>query len=134
VLRFPAFDEALDAIIYASFLALGYALIENIHYLQYLTKSEAIARGFAGPLVHIVFASVWAYHIGLAHIRGLSVLKATLKWLTAAAILHGVYDFIALGMPRAALVVAAVLIVVIWIWRLNLIRRLNSSTREDAQA
>lgn len=134
VLRFRAFDEVLDAIIYASFLALGYALIENIHYLQYLTKSESIARGFAGPLVHIVFASVWAYHIGLAHIRGRGVLWASLKWLTVAAILHGIYDFIALGLPRAALVFAAVLIVAIWIWRLKLIRRLSGSTHEDAQA
>jgi RsiW-degrading membrane proteinase PrsW (M82 family) len=28
-LRLPAFDEPLDGIIYASFIALGYAAIEN---------------------------------------------------------------------------------------------------------
>ena len=33
VLRFRAFDEPLDGIIYASFISLGYAAVENYHYL-----------------------------------------------------------------------------------------------------
>ena len=33
VLRFKAFDDDLDGITYASFIALGYAAIENVHYL-----------------------------------------------------------------------------------------------------
>jgi RsiW-degrading membrane proteinase PrsW (M82 family) len=131
VLRFRAFDEALDAIIYASFIALGYALVENLHYLQYLSRNEAIARGFAGPLVHIVFASVWAYHIGIAHVSGRNIVWVAVKWLAVGAFLHGCYDFIALGMPRAALVAAAILIVSIWIWRLSVIRRLNNPPPEN---
>jgi RsiW-degrading membrane proteinase PrsW (M82 family) len=131
VRRFRAFDEALDAIIYASFIALGYALIENVHYLQFLTPNEAIARGFAGPLVHIVFASVWAYHIGIAHVSGRKIIWVALKWLAVAAFLHGCYDFIALGLPQPALVAAAILIVSIWIWRLRVIRRLNQPPPEN---
>jgi RsiW-degrading membrane proteinase PrsW (M82 family) len=45
VQRFRAFDEDLDGIIYASFIAMGYATMENLHNLEYLTKNEAIARG-----------------------------------------------------------------------------------------
>lgn len=70
VLRFKAFDEPLDGIVYGSFLALGFSLVENLHFAQFLTPTEIAARGFAGPLVHIVFTSVWAYHIGIAHMRG----------------------------------------------------------------
>ena len=128
VLRFRAFDEPLDAIIYASFIALGYALIENLHYLDFLTRNEAIARGFAGPLVHIVFASVWAYYIGLAHFSSRSVMRTALTWLLVTALLHGTYDFIALGLPKIALASAAFLVVAIWIWRLNLIMKLNRTT------
>ena len=49
VIRFKEFDEPLDGIIYASFIGLGYAAIENWQYLDYLTPLEAAARGFASP-------------------------------------------------------------------------------------
>ena len=48
VRRFRAFDEPLDGIIYASFIALGYATVENLYYLDFLTPLESVARGFAG--------------------------------------------------------------------------------------
>lgn len=127
VLRFRAFDEAADGIVYGSFLALGFSLVENLHFLQFLEPIEAIARGFAGPLVHIVFASVWAYHIGLAQIEGRGVLAAACLWLTITALLHGVYDFIVLGFPSSMLLAAAGLIVGVWLWRLALLRSLNAA-------
>lgn len=124
VLRFKAFDEPLDGIVYGSFLALGFSLVENLHFAQFLTPTEIAARGFAGPLVHIVFTSVWAYHIGSAHLRGEGVLRASVVWLAVSALLHGIYDFIVLGFPSPVLVVAALVIVSVWIWRLAVIRRL----------
>ena len=63
VVHLKAFDEPLDGIIYASFIALGYAAVENYFYLDFLTRMESIARGFAGPVVHILFASIWAHWI-----------------------------------------------------------------------
>ena len=128
VTRFRAFDQAMDGIIYASFIALGYAVVENMHFLQYLETGPAIARGFAGPLVHIVFASVWGYHIGIALVARQSIGWPALRWLIAAAALHGVYDFIVLGFSSAALIVAALLIVGVWLWRLQLLRRLGGET------
>ncbi len=129
VLRFKALDEPLDSIVYGSFLALGFSLMENLHYTDFLSRNEAIARGFAGPLVHIVFTSVWAYHIGLARLEGRSVVAAAVIWLAAAAVLHGIYDFVVLGFPAPALIVAALVIVGVWLWRLALIRRLNDARR-----
>ncbi len=125
VLRFRAFDEPVDGIVYASFLALGFSLVENIHYLQFLTPLESIARGFAGPLVHIVFASVWGYHIGIARHAGESVLRAAITWFAISAVLHGIYDFIVLGFSGTALVAAATLIVAVWVWRLRTILSLR---------
>ena len=130
VLHFDAFDEPMDGIVYGSFLALGFALIENLHYVQFLTATEAIARGFAGPLVHIVFASIWGYHIGRARLAGSGLLRATLLWLGVAAFVHGVYDFIVLGFSSTALVCAAAVIVAVWLWRLQLIRKLSAAAAE----
>ena len=134
VLRFRAFDEPGDGIVYASFLALGFSLVENLHYLQFLTPLESIARGFAGPLVHIVFASVWGYHIGLARHAKDSILRATLTWLAITAVLHGLYDFIVLGFSGTALVIAATLIVAVWVWRLKTILALGSAAKESLRS
>ena len=131
VLRFKAFDEPLDGIIYASFIALGYAAAENVYYLQYLSPIEAAARGFASPVVHIVFASIWGHWIGSARLRGRSVALHGLAGFALAATAHGIYDFIVLLRAENALLAAAGMIVIIWLWRLRL---MNSLHREAVAA
>ncbi len=134
VLRLKALDEPLDGIIYASFIGLGYAAVENIHYLDYLTPLEAAARGFASPVVHILFASIWAHWITQARLRGRSVGIALAAGLTLSAALHGFYDFLVLLNPVSALPIAASLIIAIWIWRLILMRRLHRDAVEKSSA
>ncbi|MDH3613103.1 MAG: PrsW family intramembrane metalloprotease [Gammaproteobacteria bacterium] len=131
VLRFKEFDEPLDGIIYASFIGLGYAAVENWQYLQYLTPTEAFARGFASPVIHILFASIWGHWIAQAHLTGRSVAKATIAALAVAAALHGLYDFIVILNPHNSLPIAALIIVAIWLWRLKLIRALQQKASQD---
>lgn len=130
VLRLKAFDEPIDGIIYASFIALGYATVENLQYLAYLTPLEAGARAFASPVIHILFASIWAYRITGAHLQSANILRPTLEGFLLAALLHGLYDFLVLLEPVAALPAAAVMIVGIWVWRLRLLRRLHTEAGE----
>ena len=130
VLRFRDFDEPFDGIVYASFLALGFAMAETYHYADQLTRAETIARGFAGPAVHIVFASIWGHHIGTAALAGRRLLPVALTWLGVTALLHGGYDVIVLAFPDTALLGASLLIVVVWIWRLRIVWRLNRQASE----
>lgn len=126
VIHFREFDEPIDGIIYASFIALGFAAFENIYYLPYVTDLEALARGFAGPVVHIVFASIWGYYIGRAYLCKRALGRTIAATLAVTAILHGSYDFAVIAMPATALPAAALLIVFVWIWRLRLIRDLHA--------
>ena len=125
VLRMKAFDEPLDGITYASFIALGYAAAENVLYLEFLSPFEAAARGFAGPVVHILFASIWGYWIGCAHLAGRSIFVCGLEGFAIASVLHGLYDFAVLLNPAWSLPVAASGILVLWVWRLKLMRALH---------
>jgi RsiW-degrading membrane proteinase PrsW (M82 family) len=125
LLKIPEFDEPIDGIIYASFVALGYAAVENVMYLQYLTPVEAAARGFAGPVVHMLFASIWGYRVGCAHLRGEPLLPAVVSSFLLAAGLHGLYDFFVLQQAQNALPIAALLILAIWVWRLRLLHGLQ---------
>jgi len=131
VLRFKEFDEPLDGIIYASFIGLGYAAVENWQYLEYLTTTEAYARGFASPVVHIVFASIWGHWIAQATLRKRSVAVAVLASLAIAASLHGLYDFIVILNPHNSLPLAAVLIISVWLWRLKLMRDLHEQASQE---
>jgi RsiW-degrading membrane proteinase PrsW (M82 family) len=126
VIHFKEFDEPIDGIIYASFIALGFAAVENIQYLHFVTGLEAWARGFAGPVIHIVFASIWGYYIGKAYLCRRSLGLTILAALAFTAILHGIYDFVVIALPKPALPVAAFLILGIWLWRLRLIRDLHA--------
>jgi RsiW-degrading membrane proteinase PrsW (M82 family) len=131
ILRFKEFDEPIDGIIYASFIALGFATMENIQYLQFVSGFEAIARGFAGPLVHILFASIWGFYIGVAHLQGKALLGTALGALAITALLHGIYDFVAIALPVTALPASALLMLGIWMWRMYLIRDLHSEAQAD---
>ena len=102
VVRFKAFDEPLDGIIYASFIALGYAAVENYHYLEFLSGWEAVARGFAGPVIHILFASIWAHWITLAWLERRAIAGSATKGFLLAAGLHGLYDYMVLRHPVSA--------------------------------
>jgi RsiW-degrading membrane proteinase PrsW (M82 family) len=133
VLRFSEFDEPIDGIIYASFIALGYAAVENVLYLEYLTPTEAAARGFAGPVIHMLFASIWGFTIGCAHLRGESLFGGIVRGFLLAAGLHGLYDFVVMQSAFNALPIAAGFIVAIWIWRLGLMRVLQRSARRDKE-
>jgi RsiW-degrading membrane proteinase PrsW (M82 family) len=122
VLRFKAFDEPLDGIVYASFIGLGYAAVENYYYLDFLGGLESVARGFAGPVIHILFASIWAHWITEAHLQRRPLMPAAAVGFLLAAGLHGLYDFLVLRQPVAALPLAAAMIASLWIWRLRLMR------------
>lgn len=125
VIRFKAFDEPIDGIIYASFIALGFSALENIQYLAYSTPGESIARGIAGPLVHIMFASIWGYHVGKAALKGRSLWIASGVSVIMASLLHGLYDFIVIGYAAKYLAASSGIILLIWMWRLHLIKDLH---------
>lgn len=121
VLRFKAFDEKTDGIIYASTIALGFASFENLWYLRYMEGLELLGRAFASPLTHTIFSSIWGYTCGMARILDKSLLKASLVGLFIASLIHGLFDFFTTS--PVLRVVSAVLILVIWIWRIRIQER-----------
>ena len=132
VMRFKAFDEPLDGIIYASFLGLGYAAAENVYYLEYLTPLESTARGFASPVIHILFASIWAYWVTRAKLNREPTTLPLLQGFLLSATLHGIYDFLVLLYPVVALPAAASMIIAIWVWRLLLMRHLHRTAQAES--
>ncbi len=128
---FPKFDEPIDGIIYASFIALGFAAVENYFYLPLVTSAEALARGFAGPVVHIVFASIWGYYVGKACLDERGLLWMIALAVGATALLHGLYDYLVIALPAFALPTSALLVLCLWVWRMFLIRNLQAAAGDS---
>ncbi len=121
IMRFKSIDEKTDGIIYASTIALGFASFENLWYLRYMEGLEFLGRAFASPLTHTIFSSIWGYTCGMARILDKSLLRASLVGLLFAAVTHGLFDF--LTTSSALRVISAVLILIIWIWRMRVLER-----------
>ncbi len=120
--RFRELDEPVDGIVYAACLALGFASYENLHYLGDLRGAEAVMRAFASPLTHTVFASVWGFAFAWAKLRGRTRLHGVAA-LAIAAVLHGLYDFLATD-PGLLRIGSAALVAAVWAWQIWIFRRL----------
>ena len=90
----PHFDEFFDGIVYAAYLSLGFACVENIMYVlqgddQMMT---ALARGLLAVPAHFLFAVTMGYYVSLAKFdpenKGSHLFKAFLYPM----LLHGTYD------------------------------------------
>lgn len=121
VLRFPSFDERTDGILYASFIALGFATYESILYLPHLEGLELFGRAFASPLTHTIFSSIWGYTVGLAYMRGRSRIRAAVIGLILAGTCHGLFNFLTTSAELRVL--GSLLILAVWIWRIRILER-----------
>ena len=118
LVRTPHFDEPMDGVVYASFVALGFALHENYYYLKMLQGPEAIGRAMASPIVHALFSSIWGYAYGYADIHKANRFRLPILALILSAFLHGVYDFFTIWISVWTHIIPAVIILAIWLWRM----------------
>jgi RsiW-degrading membrane proteinase PrsW (M82 family) len=92
--RRKEFNERFDGIVYAEFVSLGFAAIENLLYVVRGGTGVAVIRMFTAVPGHAVFGITMGYFFGLAKFaptgRGRSLALA----LIVPIALHGFYDFI----------------------------------------
>jgi len=126
---FTNFDEKIDGIIYSSAVALGFAAYENILYLPHISGPELIGRAIASPLTHTIFASLWGYYAGkISFEKKKNYLKVAMIFIFSF-VMHGLYDYLSLSSTLRIL--ASVLILLIWIWRISLIEKQIKYINED---
>ncbi|MBA7516214.1 Protease PrsW [subsurface metagenome] len=99
------FNEKFDGIIYAVFISIGFAGIENILYVFNHGEQTGYMRMIISVPAHALFGVTMGYYLGLAKFykknRGLHILRSFIY----PVVLHGVFDFILmLGNYRLMLV------------------------------
>lgn len=90
------FNERFDGIVYAVFVSLGFALIENIMYI--FSNDNGVAVGLTRALTavpaHAIFGILMGYHLGLARFDAKGRTKHLTNALFYPLLFHGLYDFI----------------------------------------
>lgn len=88
------FNEKFDGIVYAVFISLGFAGIENILYVFQLGEQTGYVRMVISVPAHALFGVTMGYYFGLAKFykksRGIHLTRSLLYPI----VLHGIFDFI----------------------------------------
>ena len=93
------FDEHFDGIVYAVFISLGFAAIENVGYVLMAGEawmSTAIVRALLAVPGHYAFAILMGYYYALYHFVDKSKRNAWFMFLMPV-LAHGVYDALAMS-------------------------------------
>jgi RsiW-degrading membrane proteinase PrsW (M82 family) len=116
--RNPNFNEKFDGIVYAVFVSLGFAAVENILYVFGSDNgmNTGLMRAFTAVPAHAMFGIMMGYRLGLARFipsrRGFFLAMG----LLVPFLYHGIYDFILMS-QKPGLVILFIPFVLFLLWR-----------------
>lgn len=119
------FDEAYDIIVYSSFVALGFAFLENIMYVFNYGISAAILRAIISVPGHLSFGIMMGYYMLLAKLSKTKTnhRKYMIYSFIFPMLIHGSYDFLLLFKNTYILIAMLTLLFVFYIFSYLKIKR-----------
>ncbi len=90
----PEFNEKFDGIVYATYVSLGFAAVENVLYVMDGGLTTGVMRALTAVPAHAIFGITMGFYFGLAKFyekQRQSLKRQALLW---PMLLHGIYDFI----------------------------------------
>jgi RsiW-degrading membrane proteinase PrsW (M82 family) len=134
------FDQHYDGIVYAVFVSLGFALVENVLYVLELGLGVALMRALLSIPGHGLFGVCMGYFFALARFSQNKSHRTGLLWLSFLVpfLFHGLYDFFLmyLGANENALLMlllfAGFIALMIILWRVG-IRYIRKHHAKDSE-
>lgn len=122
------FNEKFDGIVYAVFISLGFAMVENIQYVLNYGIEVAYGRAFTAVPAHALFGIAMGFHFAVAKFypkqRNLQKIFA----LVIPIILHGIYDFILMSKMSGFLIFFFLYLVYLWIFGIRKVNILSNAS------
>ena len=119
------FNEKFDGIVYACFISLGFAGIENILYVTDGGISVGITRAFTAIPAHALFGVLMGYQFGLARFYPKERAWRLFLALWLPIMLHGIYDFILMSDHPYLLFAFIPYLIFLWLFGFRRIRQLS---------
>jgi RsiW-degrading membrane proteinase PrsW (M82 family) len=88
------FNEKFDGIVYAVFISLGFAGIENILYVFQHGETTGYIRAIVSVPAHAIFGVGMGFYFGLAKFYPKQRTGFLIKSFVYPILLHGIFDFI----------------------------------------
>jgi protease PrsW len=88
------FNEPIDGIVYATFMSMGFAFVENLGYAYSYGLANSLVRAFTAIPAHATYGVMMGYFLGLAKFKSDKTIQYLLTSFLSAWFLHGVYDYI----------------------------------------
>jgi protease PrsW len=105
------FNEKFDGIVYAVFISMGFAAVENLIYVYAGGYQVGLLRAFTAVPAHAFFGVSMGYHFGIARFYPCSRRRELLLAFLFPFIWHGFYDFFLMtGKPWLCLIFVPLLI------------------------
>jgi len=120
------FNERFDGIVYAVFVSLGFAGVENILYVFSEGGTVGVIRAVTAVPAHLLFGVTMGYYLGLSRFMPESRNYLLFLALGIPILLHGVYDFMILSQHWAGLLLFVPFVVYLWKSGLNKMKMLSA--------
>lgn len=122
------FNEKFDGIVYAVYISLGFAAVENILYVFGGGFGVGLVRALTAVPAHGLFGIMMGYYFGLAKFNP----EYRMIYLLAAFILpfisHGLYDFLIMGNTQYLLAAFIPVLAFFWISGFQKISKLSEAS------
>ena len=135
------FDEYFDGIVYATFIGLGFACVENIGYVFEYGFGTGVVRAMFSVPGHFLFGVVMGYFLSMAKFHPDKRGTYLCTGLALAMLAHGLFDWLlmvsdALGSGIGSLIYIAFLIGDFYLWKIGLkyIYKQQENSRQQANA
>lgn len=119
------FNEKFDGIVYASFISLGFAGVENILYVMDGGAGVGLLRAFTAVPAHALFGVMMGYQVGLARFYPSEKYLRLFYALALPILLHGIYDFILMSEHPYLMFVFIPFVIFLWIFGFRRMRQLS---------
>jgi protease PrsW len=128
VWKSPSFNEKFDGIVYAVFVSLGFAAIENVIYVVEGGMQTAVIRSLTAVPAHAIFGITMGYYLGIAHMYKELRSKYLFRALLVPIILHGFYDFILMVEVGWLLMLFIPYVIVLYLMAMKKLKLLSDSS------
>ncbi len=114
--RHKDFNEKFDGIIYAVYISLGFALVENVFYVLGNGAGTGFLRALTAVPAHALFGVAMGFYLGKAKFANADQqTKYILFAIFIPIILHGIYDFILFSENLFLLLLFIPYLIYLWI-------------------
>lgn len=108
------FNELFDGILYATYISLGFAAVENIFYVLESGMGTGILRALTAVPAHALFGVAMGFYFGLAKFNEGKQAYYMFLAMFVPFILHGLYDFFLMSENDFLLLTFIPFILVLW--------------------